>query len=145
MELEVTKLGNTALHYSGSLVQTNTESENIAGKVYNGLELKSVSTFTWKKTLQRFRGLCPLIEVLLTKPGLLHILYLSNHTCTHCTGNSGRIRTHDLMLSSAGVLTSRPPSLPDDDWPARILYVALSGFCDIGWWNSSVGWFHLSI
>ena len=31
-------------------VQTNTE--NIVGKVYNGLELKSVSMFTWKKPRQ---------------------------------------------------------------------------------------------
>ena len=31
------------------------------------------------------------------------------------TGNSGGIRTHDLLLTSADVLTSRPPSLPDDD------------------------------
>ena len=37
------------------------------------------------------------------------------------TDDSGRIRTHDLLLTSADVLTSRPPSLPDDDWPARIL------------------------
>ena len=35
-------------------------------------------------------------------------------------GDSGGIRTHDLLLTSADVLTSRPPSLPDDDWPARI-------------------------
>ena len=35
----------------GQIVQTNTE--NIAGKVYNGLELKCVSVFTWKKALQR--------------------------------------------------------------------------------------------
>ena len=27
-----------------------------------------------------------------------------------------------LLLTSADVLTSRPPSLPDDDRPARILY-----------------------
>ena len=45
------------------------------------------------------------------------------------TGNSGGIRTHDLLLTSGGVLTSQPPSLPDDDRPARILYS--SGFCDI--------------
>ena len=38
------------------------------------------------------------------------------------TGDSGGIRTHDLLLTSADVLTSRPPSLPDDDRPARILY-----------------------
>ena len=37
------KLGNTG----SNIVQTNTE--NIAGKVYNGLELKTVSMFTWKK------------------------------------------------------------------------------------------------
>ena len=36
------------------------------------------------------------------------------------TGDSGGIQTHDLLLTSADVLTSRPPSLPDDDWPARI-------------------------
>ena len=45
------------------------------------------------------------------------------------TGDSGGIRTHDLLLTSADVLTSRPPSLPDDDRPARILYS--SGFRDI--------------
>ncbi len=39
------------------------------------------------------------------------------------TGDSGGIRTHDLLLTSADVLTSRPPSLPDDDWPARMLYI----------------------
>ena len=44
------------------------------------------------------------------------------------TGDSGGIRTHDLLLNSADVLTSRPPSLPDDDRPARILYS--SGFRD---------------
>ena len=54
--------------------------------------------------------------------------------CARCfpknfTGDSGRIRTHDLLLTSAAVLTSRPPSLPDDDWPARILYS--SGFRDM--------------
>ena len=45
------------------------------------------------------------------------------------TGDSGGIWTHDLLLTSADVLTSRPPSLPDDDRPARILYS--SGFRDI--------------
>ena len=45
------------------------------------------------------------------------------------TGDSGGIRTHDLLLTNADVLTSRPPNLPDDDWPARILYS--SGFRDI--------------
>ena len=35
------------------------------------------------------------------------------------TGDLGGIRTHDLLLTRADVLTSRPPSLPDDD--ARIL------------------------
>ena len=45
------------------------------------------------------------------------------------TGDSGRIRTHDLLLTSADVLTSQPPSLHDDDWPARIPYI--SGFRDI--------------
>ena len=40
-----------------------------------------------------------------------------------------KIRTHDLLLTSADVLTSRPPSLPDDDRPARILYS--SGFRNI--------------
>ena len=45
------------------------------------------------------------------------------------TGDSGGIRTQDLLLTSADVLTSRPPSLPDDDRPARILYS--SGFRDI--------------
>ena len=37
------------------------------------------------------------------------------------TGDSGGIRTHDLLLTSADVPTSRPPSLSDDDRPARIL------------------------
>ena len=45
------------------------------------------------------------------------------------TGDSGAIWTHDLLLTSADVLTSRPPSLPDDDWPASILYS--SGFRDM--------------
>ena len=45
------------------------------------------------------------------------------------TGHLGGIRTHDLLLTSADVFTSRPPSLPDENWPARILYS--SGFCDI--------------
>ena len=36
------------------------------------------------------------------------------------TGDSGVIWTHDLLLTSADVLTSRPPSLPDNDRPARI-------------------------
>ena len=31
------------------------------------------------------------------------------------TGDSGGIRTHDLLLTIADVLTSRPSSLPDDD------------------------------
>ena len=44
-------------------------------------------------------------------------------------GDSGGIRTHDLLLTSADVLISPPPSMPDDDWPARILYS--SGFRDI--------------
>ena len=41
------------------------------------------------------------------------------------TGDSGKIRTHDLLLTSADVLTSRPPSLPGDDRPAS------SGFRDV--------------
>ena len=45
------------------------------------------------------------------------------------TGDSGGIQTHNLLLTSADVLTFRPPSLPDDNWPARILYS--SGFRDI--------------
>ena len=45
------------------------------------------------------------------------------------TDDSGGIRTHDLLLTSANVLTSRPPSLPNDDWLARILFS--SGFHDI--------------
>ena len=36
------------------------------------------------------------------------------------TGDSGGIRTHDLLLTSADVLPSWPPSLPDDDWLAII-------------------------
>ena len=43
--------------------------------------------------------------------------------------DSGGIRTHDLLLTSEDVLASRPPSLPDDDRPARIL--CRSGFRDI--------------
>ena len=39
------------------------------------------------------------------------------------------IQTHDLPLTTADVLTSRPPSLPNDDWPARSLYSC--GFHDI--------------
>ena len=46
-------------------------------------------------------------------------------------GDSGGIQTHDLLLTRADVLTSRPPSLPDDDRPARIQYS--SGLRD---------WFH---
>ena len=38
----------------------------------------------------------------------------------------GRDSNPDLLLTSADVLTSRPPSLPNDDWPARIPYS--SGF-----------------
>ena len=45
------------------------------------------------------------------------------------TGDSGAIRTHDLLLTSADVLTARPPSLPVDDRPARIL--CSSRFCDL--------------
>ena len=41
----------------------------------------------------------------------------------------GRDQTNDLLLTSADVFTSQPPSLPDEDRPARILYS--SGFCDI--------------
>ena len=37
--------------------------------------------------------------------------------CEKNSGDSGGIRTHDLLLTSADILTSRPPSLPDDDWP----------------------------
>ena len=44
------------------------------------------------------------------------------------TGDSGGIRTHNLLLTSADVLTSRPPSLPDDNLLARIPYS--SGFRD---------------
>ena len=39
-----------SLAIQGQIVQTYTE--NIAGKVYNGLELKRFYMFTWKKTLQ---------------------------------------------------------------------------------------------
>ena len=45
------------------------------------------------------------------------------------TGDSGGIRTHELLLTGADVPTSWPPSLPDDGRPARILYI--SGFRDI--------------
>ena len=41
----------------------------------------------------------------------------------------GGIRTHNLLLTSADVLISRQPSLPDDNWPARIL--SSSGFRDV--------------
>ena len=79
--------------------------------------------------------------------------------CTQCfpsvceknfTGDSGGIRTHDLLLTSADVLTSRPPSLPNDCRPARIL--CSSGFCDIyrlmqflhrvinNWFNFGLHW-----
>ena len=52
------------------------------------------------------------------------------------TGDSGGIQTHDLLLTRADVLTSRPLSLPDDDWPARILYTCTSEFRDMySWWN----------
>ena len=56
------------------------------------------------------------------------------------TGDSGGIRTHDLLPTSADVLTSRPPSLPDDDRPVRIL--CGSGFCDI--YRSSRLWSYFS-
>ena len=58
-------------------------------------------------------------------------LTLTDVCMKHCilTGDSGEIRTHDLLLTSADVLTSRPPSLPVDDWPASILYSC--GFRDI--------------
>ena len=39
------------------------------------------------------------------------------------TGDSGGIRTHILLLTSADILTSRPLSLPNDNWPASILYI----------------------
>ena len=45
------------------------------------------------------------------------------------TGVFGMIRTHDLLLTRADVLTSRPPSLPDDDWPARIFIEAGPTIC----------------
>ena len=41
MEVVINKLGNTG--------SNSTNTENIAGKIYNGLELKSVYMFTWKK------------------------------------------------------------------------------------------------
>ena len=58
------------------------------------------------------------------------------------TGNSGGIRTHDILLTSADVLTYRPPSLPDDDWPARIPCTCSSGFRDYIYRlvSSCVGW-----
>ena len=37
------------------------------------------------------------------------------------TDDLGEIRTHDLPLTNADVLTSGPLNLPDDDWPARII------------------------
>ena len=40
---------------------------------------------------------------------------------TNFTVDLGGIQTHDLLLTIADVLTSRPPSLPNDDRPARIL------------------------
>ena len=53
----------------------------------------------------------------------LHDVYsvLSEWLWKNFTGDSGVIWTHDQLLTSADVLTSRPPSLPNDDWPARIL------------------------
>ena len=54
---------------------------------------------------------------------------LSECLWKHITGDSGGIWTHDLLFTSADILTSLPPSLPDDDWPARIPYS--SGFRDI--------------
>ena len=56
---------------------------------------------------------------------------LSECLWKNVTGDSGGIRTHDILLTSADVLTSRPPSLPDDDWPARI--PCSSGSAIIGW------------
>ena len=47
------------------------------------------------------------------------------------TGDSGGIRTHDLLLTSADVLTSQPPSLPDDPLLYRIL-AGLSSSCKLG-------------
>ena len=57
---------------------------------------------------------------------------LSEYLWKNFTSDSGGIRTHDLLLTSADVLTSRPPSLPDDNWPARIPYS--SGFRDYRSW-----------
>ena len=48
------------------------------------------------------------------------------------TGDSGRNRTHDVLLTNADVLTSRPPSLPHEDRPARILYSTTDGFFAMG-------------
>ena len=56
------------------------------------------------------------------------------------TGDSGGIRTHNLLLTRGDVWTSQPPSLPDDDWPARIPYIVAGSAIFIGWWNSCVGW-----
>ena len=44
------------------------------------------------------------------------------------TGDSGGIRTHDLLLTSVDILTPQPPSLPDDYWPTRIPFFFLFFF-----------------
>ena len=42
-----------------------------------------------------------------------HCMLSASESCEKIfTGDSGGIRTHDLLLTSADVLTTRPPSLP---------------------------------
>ena len=45
-------------------------------------------------------------------------LYTDVKYCIQSTGDLGGIRTHDLSLISANVLTSRPPSLPGPNFMA---------------------------
>ena len=53
------------------------------------------------------------------------------------TGDSGGIRTHDLLLTSADILTSMTISQP-----ARILQ---QQYCNIDLWNSCAGWYILPL
>ena len=59
----------------------------------------------------------------------LHILSAFRVSMKNFMGDSGGIRTHDLLLTCTDFLTSRSPSLPDDDWPSLnpLLYRILSG------------------
>ena len=85
----------------------------------------------------RFWIVCPCIRLMINNWFNLPYTDVCTALYTQCfpsvwknfTGDSGRIRTNDLLLTSADLLTSWPPSLPDDDRPARILYS--SGFRDM--------------